>query len=228
LVTVAVLTGYVLPQFEPLFEELDADLPAATRVLLGVSSIFTDFIVVPLVLLVTIASFALWLKASRRGHQFFDRLILRVPMVRKVVHFIILERFCRVLATMVRAGIAIPEGMAVGSATTKNSEVRKRLEVARIDIEGGQGFAGPLTNTGLFPTAAHQMFRVGEETGTLDDQLTAASEYFDTELTQRIRRFTTLFEPAMIIGVGLTVGFVAVALVSAMYGVLDGVKEPLN
>lgn len=228
LVTVAVLTGYVLPQFEPLFEELDADLPTATRALLGVSTIFTDLIVVPLGLVALLASFAFWMKASQRGHRLFDRLILRVPVLSHVVHFIILERFCRVLATMVRAGIAIPQGMAVGTAATKNSEVRKRLDVARLEIEGGQGFAGPLTDTGLFPMAANQMFRVGEETGTLGDQLTAASEYFDTELNQRIRRFTMLFEPAMIIGVGLTVGFVAVALVSAMYGVLDGVKEPLN
>ena len=69
------------------------------------------------------------------------------------------------------------------------------------------------------------MFKVGEETGTLDEQLVAASEYFDTELEVRIKRFTTMFEPLMIIGVGLMVGFVAVALVSAMYGVLGGVKD---
>jgi type IV pilus assembly protein PilC len=129
---------------------------------------------------------------------------------------------------MVRSGIAIPEGMTIGAAATNNSEIRRRLEKARLEVERGQGFTGPLTTTNLFPTAAMQMFRVGEETGTLEDQLTAASEYFDTELTQRIRKFTTLFEPAMIIGVGLTVGFVAVALVSAMYGILDGVKEPLS
>jgi type IV pilus assembly protein PilC len=69
------------------------------------------------------------------------------------------------------------------------------------------------------------MFKVGEETGTLDDQLSVASMYFDRELEQRIRRFTTMFEPIMIIFVGLVVGFVAVALVQAMYGVLGSVNE---
>jgi type IV pilus assembly protein PilC len=228
LVTVAVLTGYVLPQFKPLFAELDAQLPTPTRLLLGFSAAFTNYIALVIFLVLVAAGGCLWMMRSRRGRTYFDRAILRVPIVRNVVHFIILERFCRVLATMVRSGIAIPEGMTIGAAATNNSEIRRRLEKARLEVERGQGFTGPLTTTNLFPTAAMQMFRVGEETGTLEDQLTAASEYFDTELTQRIRKFTTLFEPAMIIGVGLTVGFVAVALVSAMYGVLDGVKEPLS
>jgi type IV pilus assembly protein PilC len=97
--------------------------------------------------------------------------------------------------------------------------------VAREDMLRGSGFSGPLAATNLFPGAAKQMFKVGEETGTLDEQLAAASEYFDSELEVRIKRFTTMFEPIMIIGVGLMVGFVAVALVSAMYGVLGGVKD---
>ena len=69
------------------------------------------------------------------------------------------------------------------------------------------------------------MFKVGEETGTLDEQLAVASIYFDRELESRIKKFTTMFEPVMIVFVGVIVGFVAIALVSAMYGVLGGIKE---
>lgn len=224
-VTVGILAGYVLPQFEPLFIELDAELPTPTRILLGVSKVFTDFVALPIFASITTMGAVLWMLKSRRGRKVFDRWVLHIPIVRGVVQYVTLERFCRILATTVRAGIAIPEGMNIGSAATKNSEIRRRLERARNEIEDGHGFATPLVATNLFPSAASQMFRVGEETGTLDSQLMAASEYFDTELTQRIRKFTALFEPAMIVGVGLTVGFVAVALVSAMYGVLDGVKD---
>jgi len=71
------------------------------------------------------------------------------------------------------------------------------------------------------------MFKVGEETGTLDDQLEVASTYFDRELESRIKHFTTMFEPLMIVFVGVIVGFVAVALVSAMYGVLNGTKADI-
>ncbi len=88
----------------------------------------------------------------------------------------------------------------------------------------GKGFSQPLIDTELFPGAAKQMFKVGEETGTLDEQLEVASIYFDRELEARIKKFTTMFEPIMIVFVGVIVGFVAVALVSAMYGVLNGTK----
>ena len=88
----------------------------------------------------------------------------------------------------------------------------------------GEGLAGPLTATGLFPASARQMFRVGEDTGTLDDQLDTAAKYFDRELEYRLKRFTALFEPAVIVFMGVVVGFVAIALVSAMYGIFRQVK----
>ena len=83
----------------------------------------------------------------------------------------------------------------------------------------GEGLAQPLADTGLFPAAARQMLKVGEETGSLDRQLDAAAAYFDRELDYKLKRFTSLFEPAVILLMGLVVGFVAVALVSAMYGI---------
>ena len=87
------------------------------------------------------------------------------------------------------------------------------------------GFAKPLARTQLFPGAARQMFKVGEETVTLDRQLEGASLDGDRELESRIKKFTTAFEPIMIVGVGAMVGFVAVALVQAMYGILDNMKQ---
>jgi type IV pilus assembly protein PilC len=88
----------------------------------------------------------------------------------------------------------------------------------------GEGLAGPLAETKLFPVAARQMLRVGEETGTLDEQLHSASDYFERELKYKIKRLTGLLEPAVIIFVGVVVGFVAIALVSAMYGVFNQVQ----
>jgi type IV pilus assembly protein PilC len=83
----------------------------------------------------------------------------------------------------------------------------------------GNGLAEPLAATNLFPSAARQMFRVGEETGTLDKQLSTAAAYYHRELEIKVKHFTSLFEPAIIVFMGLIVGFVAVALVSAMYGI---------
>jgi len=98
------------------------------------------------------------------------------------------------------------------------------LVYVRTEMLRGAGFARPIAATGLFPPAARQMIRVGESTGTLDKQLESTAAFYERELTYKLKRFTDLFEPMVIVSVGLVVGFVAVALVQAMYGVFDQVQ----
>jgi type IV pilus assembly protein PilC len=223
--TVLVLAGYVLPQFKPLFEELGADLPLPTRMMLFVSRFFTDLWFVTVGFFVLQIAVLLFFLKTEQGKLLRDRLVLKVPIISGIVDYAILERFCRILGAMVRAGVPLPEGLKTTTDATSNSVYKERLEVARAQMLEGKGFSQPLIDTELFPGAAKQMFKVGEETGTLDEQLHVASIYFDRELESRIKKFTTMFEPIMIVFVGVIVGFVAIALVSAMYGVLGGIKE---
>ena len=224
-ITVAVLAGYVLPQFKPLFEELNADLPLPTRMLLGISTVFTDMIYIPVMAFGLFFGTLYWLFKTDSGKPKKERLLLKIPVIRGIVEYAILERFCRILAAMMKAGVPLPDGFKTTTEATDNIVFREALEQAQQTMMEGSGFARPLADTGLFPGAAKQMFKVGEETGTLDKQLEMASIYFDRELETRIKRFTTMFEPAMIVFVGVIVGFVAVALVQAMYGVLDSMKQ---
>jgi type IV pilus assembly protein PilC len=223
--TVAILAGYVLPQFKPLFEELNADLPLPTRIMLGISTLFTDLFYIPLAFIMLLIGGFVWMSKTPVGRDFRDRLILKLPVIKGIVEYAILERFCRILSAMVRAGVPLPDGLKTTTDATANVVFRERLEIARAEMLEGGGFSRPLMATELFPGAAKQMFKVGEETGTLDEQLEVASIYFDRELESRIKRFTTMFEPIMIVFVGVIVGFVAIALVSAMYGVLGNLKE---
>jgi len=225
LFTVAVLAGYVLPQFKPLFEELNADLPFATRALLFVADLFTVLWYIPFSVAAVFMGAIFWMVKTPKGKIFKDKLVLKIPIVSGIVEYAILERFCRILGAMVKAGVPLPDAMKTTTEATNNSVFRERLIEAQAEMMEGGGFAKPLARTELFPGAARQMFKVGEETGTLDAQLAVAGMYFDRELESRIKRFTTIFEPAMIVFVGVIVGFVAVALVQAMYGVLDGAKQ---
>ena len=124
----------------------------------------------------------------------------------------------------VTAGVDLPRAMAVtADAPTTPSTATDSTHIREQMMEG-QGLADPLAETGLFPGAARQMFRVGEETGTLDKQLETAAAFYHRELELKVKHFTSLFEPAVIIFMGVIVGFVAVALVSAMYGIYSQVK----
>ena len=100
-----------------------------------------------------------------------------------------------------------------------NLVVEKALDEAREGIMRGEGLAGPLGRTALFPPAATQMLRVGEDTGSMDVQLDAAARYYEREVDDKLKRLTSLFEPVILIVMGVIVGFVAIALVSAMYGI---------
>jgi len=227
LVTVVVLAGYVLPQFKPLFEELDSDLPITTRMLLAVSTFFTDLWFIPLGAFMAFAVVLVWMLKTRSGKPFKDKVILKLPLLGTIVQTALLERFCRILSTVVSAGVPLLEGIQTAAEATDNTVYRNELDLAKNKMLEGAGFAQSLTETGLFPGSARQMFKVGEETGTLDRQLAVASNYFDRELKDRVKKFAALFEPLLIIFVGVVVGFVAVALVSAMYGVIGGMKDQM-
>lgn len=225
--TVLILAGYVLPQFKPLFEELDAELPLPTKMMLFFSRFFTDLWFITAGVMILFAGVLIFMFKHPTGKLWKQRLVLKIPIISGIVEYALLERFCRILSAMVKAGVPLPEGLKTTTEATSNIVFQERLEVARAQMLEGHGFSQPLIDTELFPGAAKQMFKVGEETGTLDEQLEVASTYFDRELESRIKHFTTMFEPLMIVFVGVIVGFVAVALVSAMYGVLNGTKADI-
>jgi type IV pilus assembly protein PilC len=164
------------------------------------------------------------MRRSTKGKARLDSMILKMPVLGDLVRTAVIERTCRILSSMLRAGVALPDAMRVTADSANNAVYRKGLTAVREEMMEGQGLSEPLARTKLFPGAARQMFRVGEETGTLDTQLETASEFYDRELDVKLKRFTALFEPAVIIFMGVIVGFVAIALVSAMYGIYNQVK----
>ena len=134
------------------------------------------------------------------------------------------ERFFRILGSMLRAGVPVPDALRSATEATNNLAYQRALTQARGEVLRGEGLSQPISATGLFPGAAGQMLRVGEESGTLDQQLELAADYYQGELDFRLKRLTALFEPAVIVIMGLIVGFVAIALVSAMYGIFNQVN----
>jgi len=221
--TVIVLATFVLPRFKTFFAEFDAQLPLPTRMLIAFIDFFTAwwwavaggflFLFLGLAALVKTG----WGRRQR------DRALLKLPLIGELIRFAIVERFCRLLAAMMEAGVPLPEAMSVLAEGTSNVVFRDGMLEIREAMLRGEGLAKPMGASGLFPGAMVQMVRVGEDTGTLDEQLENASAYYGHELEYKVKRLTTLFEPAVILLMGLAVGFVAIALVSAMYGIYSQV-----
>ncbi|MDE3031683.1 MAG: type II secretion system F family protein [Acidobacteriota bacterium] len=223
-VTVVILTVFVLPRFEVFFASLNAKLPLVTRMLLGFSSFVGHWWFAILGVIVLLVGGFITMRRTDRGRAQLDTWKLRLPVIGDITQTSILERTCRILSSLLRAGVDLPRSMEVTAESANNVIYRRAIEGIRDDMMQGQGLAEPLARTGLFPGAARQMFRVGEETGTLDTQLEVAAMYYGRELETKVDRATTLFEPAIIIFMGGVVGFVAVALISAMYGIYNQVS----
>jgi len=224
-VTVLVMVLFVMPKFVEFFDDLDSQLPLATRALLNTS----DFIgtwwwaILTVIVLIIVANVVIG--RSEDGRYARGRVLLKVPMIGDILAYAAVERFCRVIAAMMQAGVPLPQAMSSATESAGNPVFQRGLVKAREAMIQGNGIAVPIADTGLFPDAMVQMFRVGEATGTLDQQAEGASNYFGRELEYKLKKLTTVFEPAAMLAMGLVVGFVAVALVSAMYGVLQGTDE---
>ncbi|MEJ7583291.1 MAG: type II secretion system F family protein [Acidimicrobiales bacterium] len=225
-VTVVVLMVFVLPRFQSFFDDFNAELPLPTRVLISFSRFTSRWGLLLLAVLVAVVGVLMVYFRTTGGRDTRDRLMLRLPIIGSLVRHAIVERFCRIFSSMLTAGVAVPEALAVTGNATNNRVYQRGIGMAREAMMRGEGLARPLAATGLFPTSTTQMFRVGENTGTFDEQLATAATYLDRELDYKIKRTTSYFEPAVILFIGVVVGFVAIALVSAMYGLYDQTSPP--
>jgi type IV pilus assembly protein PilC len=222
--TVAILSIVVLPKFVDFFASLDIELPLPTRMMLSISAFLaTWWLVIGAGLAATVAAYFFGMRMDP-VRRLRDKLLLKVPVVGVTIRFAVVERFTRLLGSMLSAGVPLPEALSVATASLRNLVFERALQQARGQLLEGGGLAGPVTDTALFPGVVTQMIRVGEETGTLDTQLEVAAVYYERELDYKIKKLTTLIEPIVVLFMGLVVGFVAVALVSAMYGVFSGAQ----
>lgn len=222
--TVGVLAIFVMPKFVVFFKSLNAKLPLPTRLMISFSGFFGHWWYVIFALVILLAVGFVAFRRSEKGRDRLDAIILKLPVIGDLTRTAILERVCRILASLLKGGVDLPRSMTVTAESANNAVYRKALEEVRDEMIEGQGLAEPIARTGIFPGAAMQMFRVGEETGTLDQQLDVAASYYSRELETKVDRATSLFEPAIIIIMGIVVGFVAIALISAMYGIYNQVK----
>lgn len=223
-VAVVVMASWVLPRFKKFYKSLHANLPLPTRILLGFTDFMGKFWWLLLALLVGLLALGFAIFGGKRGRPRRHRALLRIPGVGPVLRLVALERFCRVLAALVHAGVPLPDAVKVSAESTNQHVFEDKLAGVRDAMVRGDGLARPIAAAGVFPAAARQMIRVGESTGSLDEQLKNAATFYARELEYRIKKLTDSFEPMIVVGVGLLVGFVALAQISAMYSIYGQVK----
>lgn len=221
---VFIITVFAIPKFADFFEGFGAELPLPTRMLMGIA----DFVRSPagaitgLVLIAIVVGTILYIRTPN-GRRNLHALQLNTPMISTVVTYSSTERFTRVLSALLDAGVPLTDALPTSIDCANNLVYKERLTTSLEGVLEGRGFAEPLARTELFPSAVIQMVRVGERTGELSDQLNNAAGFYEEELTYAVDKMTAWFEPIMMLVIGVVVGFVALAMVSAMYGIYNQV-----
>lgn len=218
------LSVYVLPKFEVFFSQLNANLPFATRLLLNITHFISATWWLGVIVLIAVVVFYMYAKQKPNLKYYVDQLKLKLPIFGSLFRLVALERFCRVLATLVKSHVPLPDALEMSSSATGNQVFQTQVMKVHADVLNGEGLAGPLGKTDVFPNVAVQIFKVGEDSGQLAEQLVQAAGFYSGELDYKMKNFTSLIEPVVLVVIGSVVGFIAVALISAMYGIYSGVQ----
>lgn len=219
IIAIFILSIIVLPKFEVFFASLNAELPLPTKLLLNYAKFMANnWKKIALVILVILLGFR-YFRSKPFGRRKVDQAILKLPIIGRIIELIILERFTRILGTLSNAGVPILKCLDLASKTLNNVIYTDAIKKIADGILQGRGFVDPLEETKVFPEETIQILRVGEQSGRLSEQLDYASSYYGKEVDYLLKNAGNLLEPVLLIFVGSGVGFVAIALVSAMYGI---------
>ena len=208
---------FVLPRMMTIYEEFQADLPIATKILLNISTFFTKYWYLALVLF---AGSAFGLRILNRYPQFrgmIDSLTFRLPIIGKLRQETMLTEFTRTLSLLVGAGVLIVDALKITFKAFSSPLYQHSLEKVTEKVEKGIPLASALSQEEIFPPILFQMVAVGEETGKIDEVLTRVSTYFEQEAEMAIKGLTAAIEPLIMIVLGVGVGFLIIAVIMPIY-----------
>jgi len=221
-----VMLIFVVPTFERMFSDMGANLPFLTKIIITVSHFLVSWkgAILVIALIVGIVFLRRWLKTPN-GRRKLDALKLRLPVFGSLFHKMSLSRFSRTLGTLVASGVPILQALEITSNTVGNVLVADAVDSVRAGVKEGDSIARPLGQSPLFPPMVTQMLAIGEETGALDTMLNKVSDFYDSEIAATVEALTSLLEPLMIVGLGVVVGTIVIALYMPIFSLITQFTE---
>ncbi len=220
-----IMTVFILPQFQEIFDDWNAELPALTKAVFAFNKFVLKHAVIELVLLaaVTIA-FVVWRRSSL-GRAQWDQLLLRAPLIGPVVQQICLARFCKYFAMMVRGGVPIASALEISAGVAGNQVIEKRLLAAREQIMLGSDIASALARQGeLFPRLLVRMVSIGEASGRLPVVLDKVADTYESRVEASIAVATSLLEPVIIVFFGGVILMFVMAVYLPVFSTASSIK----
>lgn len=216
--SIAVMLGFVVPQFEALFADMGDALPALTRAVIALGDGIKAYGWLMLIVLV-LGGYGIrrWLRQPA-GQSWKDRTLLSLPLFGPVLFKYEVARFARTMGTLLGNGVSMLQAINIALSTVENGIVRQSFQILPPAVKAGQRMSEALAESGDFTPMVIQMVRVGEESGRLDEMLLELARVYEHDVQAGIKRGLTLLEPLLILGMG---GMIALIIISILMGILS-------
>ncbi|MDT8371097.1 MAG: type II secretion system F family protein [Gammaproteobacteria bacterium] len=209
----AILMIFVIPQFEALFTGFGADLPGLTKMVIHVSQVFQEYWWLIFGSIIgTIVAILQAKKRSRKVQHFFDRLLLKIPVIGIIMEKGAIARFSRTFSTMFKAGVPLVEAMISVAGATGNIVFSEATMVMRDEVSTGTQLNTAMRNSDMFPNMVVQMVAIGEESGALDAMLAKVADFYEREVDDAVDNMTALMEPLIMVVLGGLIGTLVIAM----------------
>lgn len=218
-ISIIILLTFVLPKFSTIFAELGGSIPLPTQILLTFSNTMKSYWWI--VLSVIIAGWVIFRNyvKSDIGRYKWDAFKLKV--MGDVIKKLETARFCRTLGTLLKSGVPLLQALNNAKDVISNQVIASAIDAVPEGAKEGKSIAVSLSNANVFPPLALSMIKVGEETGQLDNMLIKVASTYEKSLNVAIKRFVSLLEPAMILGMGLVIGFIVISMLMAIFSITE-------
>lgn len=220
-IVVAIMLIVVLPRFVGIFDTMHQQIPLPTQMLLTFSTVVRKFWW--LILGAGLAFYA-WFQnftSTEKGKRAWDGLKLKLVFVRSLILKIEVARFTRTLGTLITSGVPLLQSLAIVKEIIGNVVIANSIATIQKAVKEGKGVSLPMRSSGLFPSLAMHMIRVGEETGKMEEMLIRVADTYDRDVQSSVKRFISLLEPMLILVMALFVGFIVLSIVLAIVSIND-------
>jgi type IV pilus assembly protein PilC len=215
----------VVPVFGGIYADFGSALPAPTQFLIDLSDFIRQYwygVLIGMGLAIYGVMFAL---RTKKGHEIWNRIQLRLPIVGPLVHKICMSRFSRTFAQLIRSGVPILEVMDITAETSGNWVIEQSIRRVAVDVEKGEHLATAIGKEKVFPPMMVRMVAAGEATGKIDEMLTKIADFWDEEVEATLSALTSLIEPLLIVVIGVIVGGMVIALYLPIFKLGDLVSR---
>ena len=215
------IVGWVVPSIAAVLKEMGTDLPLGTKILLSISGFLQEHIVALLSAVILAIGGVVCYWKSERGREQLEMIIKKLPMIGKLLDMSIYAQFCHTVATLLQAGVPLPQVLVVTAGSIDNRRTGKKIRQAAGKLQAGESLGMWMKEDGTFPQILKEVCAIGEESGELASMLASMGEYFDTQEEIAARKLAAGLEPALMVVLAIATGFIVISMylpLLSMYG----------